>query len=107
MYSTFHYTNIPFNPNNLALPEPPEVDVVWAINQAKSVLYSPKAKNVEKARQLAFLMHFVGDIHQPLHSTTMYTNKQPGGTLGGNLFYLDGKWRNLHSMWGRWLWLFE
>ena len=100
-YNSWHYTNLPYNPQNLAIPVPPQVDILWAIEQAKNILEAPKAKDVEKARQLAFLIHFVGDIHQPLHATTYYTNELPGGNLGGNAFPIAsfGRWKNLHACW--------
>ncbi|MEM9887319.1 MAG: S1/P1 nuclease [Bacteroidota bacterium] len=100
-YSTLHYTNIPYNPQNLAIPVPPEVDVLWAIDQAKSILYSKRSRPVEKARQLAFLIHFVGDIHQPLHSTSYFNNDLPAGNRGGNDFPISsfGRWKNLHACW--------
>ncbi len=98
-YDTWHYTNIPYNPEGLDVPPNPEVNVVWAIEQARRVLRSEKAADVDRARHLAFLVHFVGDIHQPLHSTTMYSSEQPEGNRGGNDFRLRGKWRNLHMLW--------
>ncbi len=98
-YNTMHYTNIPYNPHGVALPPKQHVDVIWAIKQAQRTLNSDRARPIEKARQLAFLTHFVGDIHQPLHSTTMYTNEQPGGDAGGNFFALEGKWANMHKLW--------
>ncbi len=99
VYDPMHYTNIPYNPDGVALPPKPEVNVIWAIGQAKSILYSPKARAIEKTRQLAFLCHYVGDLHQPLHAATMFKNERPGGGRGGNSFRLDGKWRNLHMLW--------
>lgn len=98
-YDTWHYTNIPYNPEGLTLGPQPEIDVLWAIDQTRRVLRSGKAADVDKARHLAFLVHFVGDIHQPLHSTTMYSRAQPEGNRGGNDFRLQGKWRNLHMLW--------
>jgi hypothetical protein len=100
-YNSWHYTNIPYNPKGIALPPKQNVDVLWAIDQAKSVLKSKTTNDVDKARQLAFLIHFVGDIHQPLHSTTYYTNSLPAGNVGGNAFPISsfGKWRNLHQAW--------
>ncbi len=44
---------------------------------------------------LRFLVHFVGDIHQPLHAIS-------DADLGGNCEHLDppiGKARNLHALW--------
>jgi hypothetical protein len=59
-------------------------------------------KNVpdrERLMALAFLVHFVGDLHQPMHSGDK-------GDLGGNRFYaaygaITG--RNLHSIWDGYL----
>lgn len=99
VYDTWHYTNLPWNRNNIAIPDKPEVDVIWAINEAVSILSDKRPRSVEQARQLAFLVHFVGDIHQPLHSTSVFTNELPGGNVGGNAFNLEGKWRNLHMLW--------
>lgn len=98
-YDPWHYTNIPWNRDGVALPDVPEVDVIWAINEAMSVLRSDRARDIDKARHLGFLTHFVGDIHQPLHTTSVYTNELPGGTVGGNAFPLEGQWRNLHMLW--------
>jgi hypothetical protein len=56
---------------------------------------------VPRALQIAWLLHLVGDIHQPLHTSTRETSA-PGeatGDRGGNLFLLDAKDRNLHAYW--------
>jgi hypothetical protein len=98
-YDHWHYTNLPYNPYQLPLPPLPEINAVWAIRQMQAVLSSQRAADVEKARHLAFLVHIVGDLHQPLHSTTMYSPQQPEGNLGGNQFRLSGKWNNLHALW--------
>ncbi|MEO1515437.1 MAG: S1/P1 nuclease [Bacteroidota bacterium] len=101
LYSPMHYTNLPYNPRGVALPPQPKVNIVWAIDEALKVLRSPKARDIEKARQLGFLVHFTGDLHQPLHTTSYYTNDRPSGNRGGNDFPIStfGKWRNLHSLW--------
>lgn len=98
-YDTWHYTNLPYNPAGVALPDQPEVDIIWAIEQAVSILESDRSRDIDKARFLGFLVHFVGDLHQPLHSTSMFTNELPGGNRGGNEFLLEGDWRNLHALW--------
>jgi S1/P1 Nuclease len=46
-------------------------------------------------------MHYVGDIHQPLHATSRVDSKYPSGDRGGNDFPItsqDGA-KNLHSVW--------
>lgn len=49
----------------------------------------------------ANLVHFIGDVHQPLHATTRYSAKYPHGDRGGNLVKVIayGKETNLHSLW--------
>lgn len=98
-FDTWHYTNMYYNPSGLALPPKPKIDAIWAINQMNKVLSSPKPRAIDQARHLAFLVHIVGDLHQPLHSTSMFNNDQPGGNIGGNAFPLEGEWRNLHQLW--------
>jgi hypothetical protein len=98
-YDSWHYTDVPFNLNNIAVPGQPEVDIIWAINQCTETLKAPQSKALEKARFLSFLVHFVSDLHQPLHSTSRFSNDVPGGDSGGNLFQLKGNWRNLHALW--------
>ena len=49
-------------------------------------------------------MHFLGDIHQPLHCVAHCDSHSPKGDAGGNLFYIDnGNYsanvKNLHSFW--------
>ena len=99
-YDTWHYTNIPSNPDGIKLPDMPEVDIIWAINESNYVLKNNRVKDAEKGRFLGFLVHFVSDLHQPLHSTSVFTNEQPGGNRGGNGFPLKSStWNNLHALW--------
>jgi len=75
-------------------------NVVWAINQAEVVLMSPTAQMYEKAWFLRFLLHFVGDIHQPLHTTSLFNQQFPRGDKGGNLYLITSPLaNNLHSLW--------
>ncbi len=98
-FNTWHYTNIPMNPNRIAVQDQPEIDIIWAINQMQKVLGNDKSRAVDKARHMAFLVHLVADLHQPLHSTSVYDKNNPGGNIGGNTFRLKGKWRNMHALW--------
>jgi len=50
---------------------------------------------------MRLLIHYVGDIHQPLHASTRLTDKYPEGDRGGNKFKIKtihGAY-NLHSLW--------
>ena len=46
-----------------------------------------------RGQSLRFVLHFIGDIHQPLH-----TEKEDRGGNGIEVQF-DGKRTNLHSVW--------
>jgi hypothetical protein len=54
----------------------------------------------ERAVELAWVLHLVGDGHQPMHNSARVTPQEPEGDRGGNLFLLNGR-LNLHSYWDR------
>ncbi len=117
LYTTWHYADFP-----LVNREPPtrdipsghnEKNVVWAINALNKTLKAGvKATPTDTARALFFMIHFVGDLHQPLHATTLFSNKfePPSGDQGGNLYLInypeDQNIKNLHALWdsgaGQW-----
>ena len=55
----------------------------------------------EQASALRWVIHFVGDIHQPLHCAARVSHAHPKGDQGGNLFVIKigGQDRKLHSYW--------
>lgn len=75
--NTWHYINLP-NPG-------PQKNVVDAIRDSE--------KNLKDLNNLRGLIHWVGDVHQPLHTI--------GRDRGGNLFYLakNPYGKNLHQLW--------
>jgi hypothetical protein len=52
-----------------------------------------------RAMQLAWILHLVGDIHQPLHTAARVTPNHPDGDRGGNSLPLAGDHPELHSYW--------
>ena len=44
--------------------------------------------NLGESLNLRLLIHYVGDLHQPLHATSRYTESHPNGDRGGNDFHL-------------------
>lgn len=76
------------------------INVVTAIRQEIATLQNPSASTNDQANALRYLIHFVGDIQQPLHSCTGVTtnNPPPNGDFGGNDFNVNG-WSSLHSFW--------
>ncbi len=101
-YSTWHYIDLAFSldgtPTNGFTA--PAFDVVQAIRQNITALQSTNATVTDQATNLRFLLHFVGDIQQPLHCSTAMFAAQPGGDAGGNGFTLiPPSWSNLHALW--------
>lgn len=91
--ASWHYANTPYNPEGIALPPQAYVegeDVVWALEQCfKTFDFQSEVPEAAKAWlwsfQLRALMHFVGDIHQPLHNAQLFSSRFPDGDEGGNL----------------------
>jgi hypothetical protein len=60
--------------------------------------FSSVENSLPKAVQLCWAFHLVGDLHQPLHSSALYTKEIfKDGDRGGNSIL--GEKYNLHSIW--------
>jgi hypothetical protein len=66
----WHYVNIPLGSTYDASRDcpPPKGCVVHKIGEFLKVLTDKKASREQRAEALKFIVHFVGDIHQPLHA---------------------------------------
>lgn len=61
---------------------------------------APCAGADQRAEDLAWTIHLVGDIHQPLHSAARVSADHPDGDRGGNLFILVPEANSdLHTYW--------
>jgi len=81
---------------------PPAVpNVVTALNQYIAVLQNPNATLTDQATALRYVIHFVGDIQQPLHASNGISTSHPtpSGDGGGNSFSLKGTFSELHALW--------
>lgn len=107
-FSQWHYIDKYFTTENLPLPSTQQPNVVWAINESYKVLASDKPAAFEKALFLRFLVHFVADIHQPLHCTSKVSKAHPTGEQGGNLYLIAvPNVEKLHAYWDRALGLYD
>lgn len=79
--------------------------MVWAIRKFSDVLRDRLKPETDRADALRYLLHFVGDIHMPLHNTARDSDAFPQGDRGGNDFKLIApkgmkpEPRNLHFLW--------
>jgi hypothetical protein len=97
----WHYVNIPVHP----APDEPsgyvttrdcphDACVVAKIEQFEKVLADRQASGRQRLEALKYLVHFVGDMHQPLHASNNHDR-------GGNDITVTfmGQRTNLHAVW--------
>jgi hypothetical protein len=96
--ASWHFLNLPSGLDHAAfmaqVHSMGQENVVSSIHHFEDVLTNPTSNKSEKAEALKFLVHFVGDIHQPMH----ISHKED---KGGNTIQVryDGKGTNLHALW--------
>ena len=91
----WHYVNVPISePHYDARFCPKGGCVVSKIGDFRKVLADRDAPRAERQKALRFLVHFVQDMHQPLH---VGDNKDRGGN--GTQVRFFGKGSNLHRVW--------
>jgi hypothetical protein len=92
----WHYIDIPLADSKIDLArECPNGDCVIAKTEHfLAVLKDPNAGRDAKAEALKFVIHFIGDLHQPLHD-------EDDGDKGGNTRHVifEGHPDNLHWVW--------
>jgi hypothetical protein len=106
-HSTWHYINYPFVPPGSridAANHQPRADEENIVRQLGVAIQKVKNGNQEdQAVYLCWVLHLGGDIHQPLHTTDLFSKQFPEGDRGGNLAYVvlhDGANKTkLHPMW--------
>jgi len=114
----WHYVDLPLGTAAYALDGPyakPD-DVVHMLEEAVRVLEGGGDRRITKREALCMLVHFVGDLHQPLHVANGYFETAADGTAkldtdpaslkgvpndkGGNAdFFGPGKYDELHAYW--------
>jgi len=105
----WHYIDYHFRSDGKPTDNKPDAEnAVWAINKFSAVLKDKTKPDAERSEALRFLIHFVGDIHQPLHATARDTDEHTKGDKGGNDFRIltpdvfagvSRPPRNLHAFW--------
>lgn len=89
-----HYLNVPENKTFKDAKRDPKGDVLSAFESFRAVLVSKHTSRKEKAHALKFLVHIVGDMHQPLHFGHA---KDYGGNKVKVIWF--NKDTNLHTVW--------
>jgi hypothetical protein len=104
-HAPWHYINYPFVPPGSRFdPErhQPRTDKENIVNRLPVCVNKIKeGSDRDKAIYLCWLLHLVGDIHQPLHCTAMFSEEFASGDKGGNLALVRVRTSQvkLHTMW--------
>src|SRR6185312_11917757 len=79
----------------------PEENLLYGIEQCHKVLADTNSTPGLKAVHLSYLIHLVGDVHQPLHCASLFNGAYPKGDRGGNDFYVRAGTEpiRLHAFW--------
>jgi len=94
MYYSWHYINMDFDENYATAKKNPKGDLVTGIKKCIEVLKDKNSSDADKEFFLKMLVHFVGDLHQPMHIGRR--EDKGGNTLQVQWF---GRGTNLHRVW--------
>lgn len=92
--ATWHYVNIPDGGSYRAAPFTEPGDIIQALQLQERILADTARSQADRATALKLLVHFIADIHQPMHVGR-------ADDRGGNLVQVRwfGNPTNLHTVW--------
>jgi len=107
-HGAWHYINLPYKPEGqpatVHTVDPASENILRAYQTNLDVLRSTASEST-KAVALCWVFHLVGDVHQPLHTITLFTTQFPTteGDRGGTRFYIRARAGahtiSLHTFW--------
>jgi hypothetical protein len=99
----WHFIDEPFSTDGTSLQQPVPPNAQTQIATFRKTLPDRTVSDSIRSYDLAWLLHLVGDVHQPLHATSRFTHSEPGGDAGGNLVKISctacGSASELHAFW--------
>lgn len=79
----WHFVDTPFTQDGTKLPPLPSPNAATQIATFRAAIKSSEPDAL-KSYDLVWLLHLVGDVHQPLHAATRVSKADPKGDAGGN-----------------------
>ena len=98
----WHYIDLPFSTDGTPLEDPVAPNAETQIEAFRAALRAPGTSDDVRSYDLAWLLHLVGDVHQPLHATSRFSAAFPHGDQGGNKVKVTCSpscQRDLHAFW--------
>ncbi|NCT18280.1 MAG: S1/P1 Nuclease [Flavobacteriaceae bacterium CG18_big_fil_WC_8_21_14_2_50_34_36] len=93
-FSPWHYVNIPFDKTYAEIKKNEKGDIIIGIEKCVAVLKNKNASTEDKIFYLKMLVHFMGDLHQPMH---LGLEEDKGGNDFQVRWFNEGT--NLHRVW--------
>lgn len=100
-----HFVNIPFRPREAGMEIPRGPSILQAFPEHLSIVESITSDEEARAAALCWVLHLIGDVHQPLHTIKLVTPQfpEPRGDRGGTRFYVrvtpNSSTISLHKLW--------
>ena len=93
-FGPWHFVNFPADKNYTDVEPSPQGDLIIGIEECIRIIKDKHAPDSEKAFYLKMLVHFIGDLHQPMHVGRLEDR-------GGNDIHLQwfNRGSNLHKVW--------
>lgn len=109
-HPVWHYVDYPYCRDGKAAPGPAEqwdghsdpVNLLQALQKVEAEIRGPKVPAARKAIDYCWVMHLVGDVHQPCHAVSLYSDRYPAGDKGANADVFRTPLNtnvNLHAIW--------
>ena len=81
----------------------PAGQAIEALTLNSAMLSNPESSPKERALAMCWVFHIVGDIHQPMHVSDLFTKEFPTGNAAATMSYVEdpvtGKPMPLHVLW--------
>ncbi len=89
-HAYWHFVDQPFSPDGTPLMPAAAPNVATQLPLLRAALAAPDTNDDVKSYDLVWLLHLVGDVHQPLHCVSRYDAGDQQGDRGGNLVKIIG-----------------
>jgi hypothetical protein len=105
LHKYWHFVDNPFSQDGTPVNQAPSPNAETQIKAFSQALASNEPNRL-KSYDLVWLMHMVGDVHQPLHNASRFSKDLPQGDAGGNFVLIgpppcknDTSAKELHALW--------
>ncbi|HXP88020.1 MAG TPA: S1/P1 nuclease [Bryobacteraceae bacterium] len=101
----WHFIDLPFSQDGTALESAAAPNLVTELDRLMTELARPGGANdpSQRAYDLVWLIHLIGDVHAPLHCVSRFSVSEPKGDQGGNLVFVSvgnsAEGITLHKYW--------